>query len=114
MISNYGLNAVADLITGRAAMPTYYYLALLLSEADALDTGSTISEPGGNYTRLQVEMSDDTWAAPSGGISYNSSDWVWPVVPSTDWGTLTSAETGLAAAPSAVVLAVAVTLAVPY
>jgi len=87
-ISDYLANAVLDhLLAGSAfAQPAQIYIALSDTTINDNDTGSTISEPGENYARIQ----QDAWNAASGGASSNSGNIVFAKATGGTWGTISN------------------------
>lgn len=60
------------------------HVAMATATIGDTDTGSTITEPGGNYARVNFP----TWNAASGGQADNGADISFPT-PSVDWATVT-------------------------
>lgn len=87
MLSTYGLNLMAGLMTGQGTLPTYWYIALLTAYPAATDTGSTIVEPTtGSYAREQIGVGTTNWTPPSSdGLMTYKNLVEWPT-PTAAWG----------------------------
>lgn len=84
--SNYWENEILDHLFGKGAYPppTIY---VALSSADPGESGSGLSEPGGNgYVRVATSPSD--WSAADGGLLDNA-DAIEFGAAAGDWGTMT-------------------------
>ncbi|MCA9872475.1 MAG: hypothetical protein KC441_02440 [Anaerolineales bacterium] len=87
-IANYAANNGLDRMFRNQAwtLPSSWYVALVTATVSATDTGSTLTEPGGNaYARTSVGASP--WAAVSGGASQNNNVIQYPT-PTGSWGTV--------------------------
>ncbi len=83
--SDYLANTLLDFaFRNQAFAQPSINVALCTATITDSDTGSTITEPGGNYARVDFA----TWNASSGGQSDNNGDITFPT-PSVDWATVT-------------------------
>jgi hypothetical protein len=91
MLSTYGGNLYANVVTGRQSAPTSWYLALLTELPGVDDSGTDIAsaEPSGaSYTRKLISTGLSNWSAPADGYCTYT-----PVItysPAENWGTLTA------------------------
>lgn len=85
-MSDYLANAVLDHVFEGTAytQPTNIYIALCTATINDSDTGSTITEPGSNYARVN----HDDWTIASAGASANSGAITFAGCTAT-WGTIT-------------------------
>lgn len=83
--SNYLANILLDFaFRNQTFAQPNIHVALCTATIGDSDTGSTITEPGGNYARVDF----NSWNAASGGQADNSADITFPT-PSVDWSTVT-------------------------
>lgn len=89
MLSTYGGNLYAEVITGRQGPLAAWYLALLTAVPGPDDSGTAIAaiEPSGaSYSRIMIGTGTGLWAAASGGYCQYTDAIVY--TPTEDWGTL--------------------------
>jgi len=86
-MSDYLANAILDHLLADTpyAQPGSIFIALCTATVLDNDTGSTISEPGENYARIQ----HDGWKIAAAGASSNSGTIVFPAATGGTWGTIT-------------------------
>ena len=84
--STYLANEILDhVFKGDAYVPpTSLFVALATATITDSDTGSTITEPGENYARIEV----GTWDAAASGLSQNTSAFSLVTANGTGWGTV--------------------------
>lgn len=83
--SDYLANILIDFaFRNQAFAQPGIWVAMATATITDASTGSTITEPGGNYARVDF----GTWNAASGGQSDNGADITFPT-PSVDWSTVT-------------------------
>ncbi len=87
-MSDYLANKMLDhLLEGTAfTAPTSIFVALCTATILDADTGTTISEPGQNYARIE----HNDWKIAAAGASSNSGTVVYPKATGATWGTITN------------------------
>lgn len=86
-LSDFAANGLLDHLFYNTAFgqPTSIFIALCTATILDADTGSTISEPGENYARIN----HDTWKIAAAGASSNSGAVVFAKATGSNWGTIT-------------------------
>jgi hypothetical protein len=88
MLSTYGANLYAGVMTGQASAPTSFYLALLTTLPDVNDDGTALAayEPAaGEYDRVFIDTGSPEWSTPVNGVALYQT--LITYSPVTDWGT---------------------------
>lgn len=85
-ITENGRNYLLSVGFGGAAVDATYYMALLLTEPDEDDDGTTINEPsGGSYARASVTNNVTNFPTPTVGVMTNGTDVTFATA-TADWG----------------------------
>lgn len=86
-LSDYAANALLDHLFYNTpfGQPTSIYIALCTATIADSDTGTTISEPGENYARVN----HDDWKIAAAGASSNSGAIIFAAATGGTWGTIT-------------------------
>jgi len=87
-LSNYAEDAILDHVLGNTALtaPTSLYIGLSTATIDDTTTGSTVTEPGDTYARVETTSGD--WDAAASRATSNANTETFPQA-SGSWGTIT-------------------------
>lgn len=88
-VSQWGADAVADLLTGNGTFPATMYVALCKDEPDPGYDGTVLAdlEPTGGYARQPISMNPASWDLASSGVSVSKVLITYPTA-TLDWGSI--------------------------
>lgn len=83
-ITTDGADYLMSLFTGTEAILSEYYIALVTETVGTAQSGETILEPGGDYTRIPITIGPDAWTVAY-GTATNTVLVTLPVPAMEDW-----------------------------